>query len=143
MLRHKVKFVGFKAGSERFRKLVEKGVFVNLEKACQFVVEEAKRRAPEHLKDLIDYEVMLEGGRVVGYVGVRQGPKSFTALWFELGTSSHGVKVGKKARVLRDPETGDVFGREVTVSGIAAQPYLRPSVFNNRKRITEIIQGEE
>lgn len=90
-------------------------VVQNMDRACQFAVEQAQGRAPVRrgvLRAHISHDVKARGDVVEGRVGVIR-----TAFWgwfHEMGT----VKM-------------------------PATPFLRPAVFGNARRIVRIIQGDE
>ncbi len=104
-----------------FRKQVVKAavageVVQNMERACQFVAEQARAKAPTRhgrLRKEIDFEVNVTayGNVIEGRVGVKRGD-AFYARFVEWGT--------RKMR---------------------AQPFLRPAVFNNAREIVRIIAG--
>ena len=93
-------------------------VVQNMDRACQFAVEQAQAKAPVRtgrLKRAIGYTVRAYRNVVEGRVGVRRGFYRSHIGWFhEMGT----VKM-------------------------AAHPFLRPAVFGNAKLIVRIIQGDE
>lgn len=90
----------------------------NLYRACEFAAEEARARAPKQTGKLtgaidIAVEVTAKDQVITGWVGVRRGKGAFYAYFQEVGTSHH-----------------------------PAQPFLRPAVFNNARRIVEIVSGK-
>jgi len=97
-------------------------VLSGMDNACQFAAERAKGHAPKRtgtLAEEIDYEVVPERNKVVGYVGVKRGEigavnqgKAFYGYFHELGTSK-----------------------------MRAHPFLRPAVFGNGDEIVKRIQG--
>ncbi len=88
----------------------------NMEVACLFVVDKARGLVPVRTgitqRD-IDFvvEVGARGNVVEGIVGVKRG-KAFYAKFVEWGTRK-----------------------------MAAMPFLRPAVFNNKREIRRILQG--
>jgi HK97 gp10 family phage protein len=102
--------------TQRVKAAVAGEVVVNMERACQFVAEQARSKAPTRhgrLRKEIGFEVNVTAYRNVieGRVGVKRGD-AFYARFVEWGT--------RKMR---------------------AQPFLRPAVFNNAREIVRIIAG--
>jgi HK97 gp10 family phage protein len=93
-------------------------VVKNMDRACQFVVEEAKDNVAVRTGRAqrgIDYEVTADGDVVEGRVGELKGRKgAFYAYFLELGTSK-----------------------------MAARPFLRSAVFGNAATIVRIIEGKQ
>lgn len=86
-----------------------------MDKACDFAAEQARakaaRGATKRLSEGIDYEVEARGKTVTGYVGVKGGKGSpYYGYFVELGTKK-----------------------------MAAQPFLRPAVFENGAKIVKLI----
>jgi HK97 gp10 family phage protein len=85
-----------------------------MDSACQFVVAQAKGRAPKRTGKLarnIDYEVDAHGLVITGLVGGRKGKGSaFYEIWVEMGTKAQ-----------------------------PAQPHLRPAVLENGDEIVRLI----
>lgn len=101
---------------QRVKAAIAGEVVQNMELACQFVAGQAKALAPRRRGQLIsdidfDIEVGAHGNVIEGRVGVKRG-KAFYARFQELGTRF-----------------------------MAAQPFLRPAVFNNAREIVRIIAG--
>lgn len=90
----------------------------NMYRACEYAADEARARAPRRtgtlIRDIdIDVEVTARDQEITGWVGVRAGKgRAFWAWFQEVGTRHHG-----------------------------AQPFLRPAVFGNARRIVEIVSG--
>lgn len=85
----------------------------NMDRACQYVVEQAQARAPVRsgiMRSDITYEIVVTGLVVTGWIGVLW--KRFYAYFVELGTSR-----------------------------MKAQPFLRPAVFNNARQIIRKLTG--
>ena len=90
---------------------------VNMEMACRFVAGQARALAPRRRGRLaaeidFDIEVGARGNVIEGRVGVKRKGKAFYARFVEFGTRR-----------------------------MAAQPFLRPAVFNNAREIVRIISG--
>lgn len=89
-------------------------VLDNMDAACQFAAGEAQRRAPVltgAMRAGVDYEVTVKEHVVEGRVGVRE-KDAFYAHFPELGTRL-----------------------------APAQPFLRPAVYGNARRIAALIRG--
>ena len=74
----------------------------------------------------------VDGG--TGWVSVGEaGHEVDTSYWedVEYGTRPHGIDSHGRWP-LRNDETGEIFGRHVNHPGTEAQPYLRPSTFQER-----------
>ncbi len=87
----------------------------NMERVCEFCVDQARARVPRdtgRLADEIDYDVMAHGDEVTGVIGVRKGP-GFYGYFHEVGTSK-----------------------------MAAHPFLRPAVFDNGAQIVRMLGGD-
>ena len=102
---------------QRVKAMVAGEVAQNMEVACLFVADKAKGLAPRRRGRLIseidiDVEVGAHGNVIEGRVGVRRG-KAFYAWFQEMGTRF-----------------------------MAAQPFLRPAVFNNAREIVRILAGK-
>lgn len=85
----------------------------NMDRACQYVVEQVRPRVPVRtgiLRSDITYEIVVQGLAVTGWVGALA--KRFYAYFVELGTSR-----------------------------MKAQPFLRPAVFNNARQIVRKLTG--
>ena len=89
----------------------------NVEKACQFVEEQARnniRSRSGRLANAIGHVVYRDGDDVIGVVGMRRRFKAaFYGYFLEVGTRK-----------------------------MAAHPFLRPAVFNNARQIMKIITGK-
>ncbi len=86
-----------------------------MEKACAMVEEAAKARVPVRTglsKSEITHQVQTDGADIVGYVGVFQSSKAWYARFVEFGTRN-----------------------------MRAQPFIRPAVFENARRIVKLITG--
>lgn len=116
----------FKSGSkfikgwnpQGFIDTVERQAAKNLEKAAKFAVERVKASVPVRtgtLRGDIDYEMHSGPGGVEAVVGVANVDRDYAFYgWFlEMGTSQ-----------------------------MAAQPFLRPAIFNNADEILAIVRGE-
>jgi HK97 gp10 family phage protein len=78
------------------------------------------------LRSSIGTQIIREPGKVRGFIGVRKGATS--------------VGVGKgKTRMMIPDSYG--FYLEVGTSRMAARPFLRPTVTNNRARLGRLIAG--
>lgn len=92
-------------------------VAVNMNTACEFVVDRAKALAPVRtglLRDNIIHEIHAKGDVVEGLVGARTKgahPRPWYALFVETGTKQR-----------------------------PARPFLRPAVFNHGAEIVRILQ---
>lgn len=120
----------YKSNSNQVLKNAEKQIMRNMKIACEFAVNYAKRSVsrpnptgrdpsqpgepPKKVKGIlrshIGYEVRKEGTHIRGFVGVKQGVAGDYGYYLELGTSK-----------------------------MAARPFLRPTILNNRKKIGRII----
>ncbi len=110
----------------------------NMDKACQFVRDNAQgrvRRRSGTLAANIDYEIDVWGDRVSGFVGVRKG-RAYYGWFVEVGTKGHKITVSRR-RALSDQ--GTMYGRVVRHPGTAARPFLRPAIFENGPRILRLI----
>ena len=102
---------------QRVKAAVAGDVVANMETACRFVAGQARALAPRRHGRLaaeidFDIEVGARGNVIEGRVGVKRKGKAFYGLLQELGTRF-----------------------------AAAQPFLRPAVFNNAREIVRIIAG--
>lgn len=88
-----------------------------MERAAAFAAEEARKKVPVRTgltKRDIRHEVIVRGLTVTGYFGVfRENSKAFYAKFIEWGTSK-----------------------------MAARPFLRPAILENRRKIMKLIAGE-
>lgn len=86
------------------------------------ILREMKDGVPEDSGDLHD---SLE----IDYThnGAKIGSKLGYAATVELGSGPHIIRV-KSKKVLRNPETGQVFGKQVLHPGTPAQPYMVPAL---------------
>jgi len=101
---------------QRAKAAIAGRVAQNMEVACLFVVDKARGLVPVRTgitRRDIDFvvEVGARGNVVEGIVGVKRG-KAFYAKFVEWGTRK-----------------------------MAAMPFLRPAVFNNKREIRSILQG--
>lgn len=105
-------------------------------KACALVERTAKQTAPKDtgaLRNSIQSEVTKEGENVVGIV--------FTPLeyapYVEFGTGLFAENGGRQTPwIYEDEKTGDT----ILTRGQKPQPFLRPSLNENRERITQILK---
>lgn len=91
----------------------------NLYRAAEFAADQARARAPRRTGLIIRridiaVEVTARDQEITAWVGVRKGgqPSAFYAYFQEVGTAHH-----------------------------PAQPFLRPAVFGNARRIVQIVSG--
>lgn len=88
-----------------------------MDAACAFAADRAAAKAPVATgltKRDVSYEVRTDGLDVIGRVGVRKGRgHAWYAAFLEFGTSK-----------------------------LAAQPWLRPAVWQNRKQIMRLLTGK-
>lgn len=110
----KVKFKGMEAGKKRLLAQVAGKVVVNMDRAAAFAAEQARGNAPVRRGILkSDVTHLVEAkGNIVTGL-VGVKKRAYWAWFVELGTSK-----------------------------MAAQPFLRPAVFGNAKRILDIIRGK-
>ncbi len=90
-----------------------------MDNACQFAAEQARGKAPRAtgtLAEEIDYEVVPERNKVVGYVGVKAG-----GIAANQGKAYYG------------------YFQELGTSKLPARPFLRPAVFENGEQIVKLI----
>lgn len=109
----------------------------------EFVVAEAKSNAPVDtgtLRENITYRVVREGKNYVCWVGVKR--PAFHAAIVELGSSGHSLENPKHYQATSVTNTFDWFGKPENVNhpGTAAQPYLRPAVWDNKDEIVKIFE---
>lgn len=112
------------------------GVESAMGKACALVERTAKQTAPKDtgaLRNSIQSEVTKEGENVVGIV--------FTPLeyapYVEFGTGLFAENGGRQTPwIYEDEKTGDT----ILTRGQKPQPFLRPSLNENRERITQILK---
>lgn len=105
-------------------------------KACALVERTAKQTAPKDtgaLRNSIQSEVTKDGENVVGIV--------FTPLeyapYVEFGTGLFAENGGRQTPwMYEDEKTGDM----IRTSGQKPQPFLRPSLNENREKITQILK---
>jgi HK97 gp10 family phage protein len=100
----------------RVKAMVSGNVVRNMDRACQFAVEEAKANVRVRTGTVqfhIAYEVEARGDVVEGRVGVEKG-EAFYGYFLELGTRK-----------------------------MSARPFLRPAVFGNAATIVRIIEGKQ
>lgn len=128
---------------ERVIAMVTKNASANLHVVGQFVADEAQAIAPVdsgNLRDNITYRVVREGKNYVCWVGVKR--PAFHAALVELGTSGHSMKPKDGDAQPNMTDLADHFGKASNIQhpGTRAQPYLRPAVFGNAKKIVRIFQ---
>ena len=90
-------------------------IVAGMEAACQFAEGQAKARAPHRtglLKSDISHKVEARGNEITGYMGVFKTSKAFYARFPEFGTSR-----------------------------MAARPFLRPAIWENRAKIMKLLTG--
>lgn len=105
-------------------------------KACALVERTAKQTAPKDtgaLRNSIQSEVTKDGENVVGIV--------FTPLeyapYVEFGTGLFAENGGRQTPwIYEDEKTGET----ILTRGQKPQPFLRPSLNENRERITQILK---
>lgn len=106
----------------------------DLARRAEKVTQEAKRLCPTsprgsgenrsgHLRSSIGWSIDVDTAGLYADVGTSVD----YALPVEFGTKPHVIE-SKGDYPLRNPLTGQVFGRRVQHPGTPAQPYLRPSV---------------
>lgn len=119
MSKGKVILRDFDAGRQRVLAAVSGRVVQNMERACQFVEAEAKANAPVSQRS-----------------GVRHMRDEIT---HEVSARRNVITgtVGVRARAYW------AWFIERGTRKMAAQPFLRPAVFNNSARIVRIVAGEE
>lgn len=105
-------------------------------KCCALVERTAKQTAPKDtgaLRNSITSEVQSDGRDVVGIV---YSPLEY-APYIEYGTGLFAEENGRKTPwSYEDEETGErIFTR-----GQKPQPYLRPALFENKEKITKILE---
>lgn len=105
-------------------------------KCCALVERTAKQTAPKDtgaLRNSIQSEVQSDGWDVKGVV---YSPLEY-APYVEYGTGLFAEENGRKTPwTYEDEETGErIFTR-----GQKPQPYLRPALFENREKITKILE---
>jgi len=61
---------------------------------------------------------------------IKVGTKVEYAAVVEFGSRPHVIRA-KKAKVLANKKTGQVFGKEVNHPGTSAQPYMRPALLES------------
>lgn len=91
------------------------------------VRDDAQRYAPVDTGDLAR-SIRTERVTALHY---RVGSDLPYAAAQEFGARPHVIKA-RRAKVLANSETGEVFGRQVNHPGNAAQPYLRPALYQRR-----------
>lgn len=101
---------------EKLKRHVRTTTVANMEKACEFVAEEMRQRAPVRsgrLKKAVAWEIEQDGkGNIVGRVGVRHGFwRTHIARFLEFGT--------RKMR---------------------ARPWMRPALFDNLQIVERILK---
>lgn len=105
-------------------------------KCCALVERTAKQTAPKDtgaLRNSITSEVQSDGWDVVGVV---YSPLEY-APYIEYGTGLFAEENGRRTPwSYEDEETGErIFTR-----GQKPQPYLRPALFENKEKITKILE---
>lgn len=105
-------------------------------KCCALVERTAKQTAPKDtgaLRNSITSEVQSDGWDVVGVV---YSPLEY-APYVEYGTGLFAEENGRRTPwSYEDEETGErIFTR-----GQKPQPYLRPALFENKEKITKILE---
>ena len=105
-------------------------------KCCALVERTAKQTAPKDtgaLRNSITSEVQSDGIDVVGIV---YSPLEY-APYIEYGTGLFAEENGRRTPwTYEDEETGErIFTR-----GQKPQPYLRPALFENKEKITKILE---
>jgi len=110
----KVRWKGRAAGKKRRMAQVSGRVAANMDRAAAYAAEEARRNAPVR-RGIMKGDITHEvEARGLKVTGlVGVKRRAFWAYFVELGTSK-----------------------------MAAQPFLRPAVYGNAKRIVEIIRGK-
>lgn len=111
-MKSKVTFPDWEARKKKYLAKVSGQIVVNLDEVGQFVVEQARNRAPVgtgRLRDSITYIVEVKDGRPRAVVGAPK--REFYAIYQELGTKSQ-----------------------------PAHPFLRPAVYENAKEIVRILR---
>lgn len=105
-------------------------------KSCALVERTAKQTAPKDtgaLRNSIQFDVRENGSEIVGTV--------FTPLeyapYVEFGTGLFAEKNGRKTPWIYEDEK---TGKTIFTRGQKPHPYLRPALFENRKKITEILK---
>ncbi len=105
-------------------------------KSCALVERTAKQTAPKDtgaLRNSIQFDVRENGSEIVGTV--------FTPLeyapYVEFGTGLFAEKNGRKTPWLYEDEK---TGKTIFTRGQKPHPYLRPALFENRNKITEILR---
>ncbi|MFJ1539288.1 HK97 gp10 family phage protein [Micromonospora chalcea] len=99
---------------------VERGA----KRRCPVSEDGSNGNPPGHLRDSI---TASEVGRDAAGLYVDVGTDVDYALPVELGSRPHVIESGGDYP-LRNPKTGQVFGRRVNHPGTKAQPYLRPAL---------------
>lgn len=106
-------------------------------KACALVERTAKQIAPKDtgtLRNSIQSRVEKEGSSIKGIVFT---PEEY-APYVEYGTGLFAEEGGRKTGwAYEDEETGET----IWTRGQKPQPFLRPALNDNRKKIIEIIEG--
>lgn len=134
-----IKFEGVSSVVAKLNKVAEgDGLYKAMGKACALVEKDAKTKAPKDTGDLrrsIESKVENSGDEVVGIV--------FTPLeyapYVEYGTGLYAENGGRKdvPWLYKDDE-----GKTHITSGQHPQPYMRPALEENRKKIIEILKKE-
>jgi hypothetical protein len=91
------------------------------------VADDARRMAPVDTGELQD-SIRVE---VVDWNTALVVADCDHAAATELGSAPHTITV-RRAKVLANSETGQVFGKQVRHPGTPAQPFLRPALYRER-----------
>lgn len=121
-----------------FEKLYSDLSLANLKLAARragnLIRDDMSRRARRKSGKLADsIMTSIESGATIDQVVVKIGPNKkldWRAHFIEFGVRPH-VITAKRARVLADKETGDLFGRGAHHPGLRADPFIRPALDEN------------
>jgi len=110
-----------------------KGIMVAIEKTTLTIERDAKKLAPVNKQSGGGNLRQSIRSSVNGMKGTVEVGVSYAVPVHE-GTRPHTI-VAKKARVLANKRTGQMFGRVVNHPGTKAQPFLREAVEMNEEKI--------
>ncbi len=127
-----------------FEQLEDDVGIVQLRKAARligdFIATEMSRNAPRDTgKTASSITYAIERGATVDQIVVKVGPDRKTgwkAHFLEFGTKAHQIKA-KKAHVLANMKTGEVFGSAAKHPGSQAQPFVIKTLDDNQNEAAE------
>jgi HK97 gp10 family phage protein len=130
-----------------------------LDRIGAFVRDEAKRRCPVDNGVLrsslqyrvegdsvrifsdLDYSKFIEYGTGVFHINEKGQPEPHIG-WDIVPVNKKALEPDRKRRLAEGGKKNMIFAKKVHIEGMHAQPFLRPAVHQNMKRISEIFKEE-